>query len=320
MGEMVRVVGVVEETPQAKSFLLDLPEKWSYRAGQFLTVRVGEVARCYSLSSSPFTGEQAKITVKRVEGGHGSNWLCDNVAAGSQLELLAPGGVFTPASLDADLLLFAGGSGITPVISIVKSALRQGNGQIVLVYANRDAGAIIFAAELADLAAAHPQRFRVIHWLDCDHGAPTVEALRELVMPLAGYEVMVCGPDPFMEAVSEAVDGPVHVERFESLTDNPFVEEPAAERVAKLRVAIDGQNYEFDWPVRTKLLDLLLSKGINAPFSCRQANCGACACRVLTGEVKLLNNDILEEEDFADNYILACQALPLTDEVSVTYY
>jgi 3-ketosteroid 9alpha-monooxygenase subunit B len=233
--------------------------------------------------------------------------------------LLAPGGVFTPASFDIDLLLLAGGSGITPIMSILKSALHQGSGKVVLVYANRDEPSIIFAGELSTLAAAHPSRFRLIHWLDGDHGPPTVAALREVIEPFSGYEKFVCGPDPYMDAVLEAVDGPVNVERFESLSDNPFADQPVSERTARVQVAIDGQNYIFDWPVRTKLLDLLLSKGINAPFSCRQGTCAACACRILRGEVKLLNNEILEEEDFADNYILACQALPLTDEVEVTY-
>ncbi|GIH06243.1 oxidoreductase [Rhizocola hellebori] len=319
MGERVRVAAVIDETAEAKSFVLDLPPHWTYQPGQFVTVRVGEVARCYSLCSSPFTGEPAKITVKRMLGGHGSNWLCDNVSPGTELELLAPGGVFTPGSLDDDLLLFAGGSGITPVMSILKSALLRGAGQVALIYANRDEPSIIFAQELADLAAAHPGRFRLIHWLDCDHGPPTVAALRQLIEPFSGYEKFVCGPDPYMAAVQEAVAGSVRIERFESLSDNPFAEQPSSERTARVRVAIDGQNYEFDWPVRTKLLDLLLSKGINAPYSCRQGTCAACACRILSGEVKLLNNEILEEEDFADNYILACQAVPLTDDVSVTY-
>ncbi len=320
MGERVRVAAVIEETPDAKSFVLDLPPHWSYQPGQFLTVRVGEIARCYSLCSSPLTGEPPKITVKRMAGGHGSNWLCDNVSAGSELELLAPGGVFTPGSLDDELLLFAGGSGITPVMSILKSALHSGHGQVALIYANRDEPSIIFADELSGLAAAHPGRFRLIHWLDRDHGPPTVTALRQLIEPFSEYEKFVCGPDAYMQAVQEAVDGPVTIERFESLTDNPFAQRPASERTARVQVAIDGQNYQFDWPVRTKLLDLLLDNGINAPFSCRQGTCGACACRILSGEVKLLNNEILEEEDFADNYILACQAIPLTDDISVTYY
>src|SRR5581483_4933863 len=117
MAERVRVFEGIDETADAKSFVLELP--WLYQPGQFVTVRAGDVARSYSLSSSPHTGEAPKITVKRA--GYGSNWLCDNVSEGMELDVLPPGGVFTPSSLDGDLLLFAGGSGITPVMSIVKS-------------------------------------------------------------------------------------------------------------------------------------------------------------------------------------------------------
>jgi 3-ketosteroid 9alpha-monooxygenase subunit B len=312
MAERVRVVEVIEETADAKSFVLDLP--WSYQPGQFVTVRAGDLARSYSLSSSPHTGEAPKITVKRA--GAGSNWLCDEIVAGMELDVLPPGGVFTPSSLDRDLLLFAGGSGITPVMSIVKSALRHGTGKILLVYANRDRDSIIFAAELASLEC---ERFRVVHWLDSERGWPTVEAVRMMTEPYAGYEKFVCGPDPFMDVIEDAL-GTVHSERFTSLADNPFREAPVSEKCARVEVAIDGQVYTFDWPVQTKLLDLLLSKGILAPYSCRQGTCAACACRIVKGEVKLLNNEILEEEDFAENYILACQAVPLTDEVSVTYH
>jgi 3-ketosteroid 9alpha-monooxygenase subunit B len=311
MSEQVRVIEVISETADAKSFVLDLP--WSYKPGQFVTVRAGDVARSYSLASSPHTGESPKITVKRA--GFGSNWLCDNVSAGMDLELLPPGGVFTPSSLDEDLLLFAGGSGITPVMSIIKSALHQGTGKIRLIYANRDRESIIFESELATLEC---ERLRVVHWLDSEKGWPTVETVRELVAPFAGYETFVCGPDPFMDVIEEAM-GTVHSERFTSLADNPFEAAPVSEKCARVEVAIDGQVYTFDWPVQTKLLDLLLSKGILAPYSCRLGTCAACACRILKGEVKLLNNEILEEEDFAENYILACQAVPLTDEVSVTY-
>lgn len=312
MGEQVRVVDVISETAEAKSFVLELP--WSYQPGQFLTVRAGDVARSYSLSSSPHTGEAPKITVKRA--GAGSNWLCDNVSSGMELEMLPPGGVFTPSSLDGDLLLFAGGSGITPVMSIIKSALHAGTGRILLVYANRDRESIIFEAELAALEC---ERLKVMHWLDSERGWPTVATIRDMAAPYAAYEKFVCGPDPFMDVIEEAL-GTVHSERFVSLVDNPFTPALAEGKNTRLEVAIDGQVYHFDWPAQTKLLDLLLSKGILAPFSCRQGTCAACACRILKGEVKLLNNEILEEEDFAENYILACQAVPLTDEVSVTYH
>ncbi len=135
----------------------ELRDKFAYRPGQFLTLRIpsdrtGSVARCYSLASSPFTDDAPKVTVKRTSDGYGSNWLCDNIAAGQTLEVLPPAGVFTPKSLDHDFLLFGAGSGITPVISILKSALTQGGGTVVLVYANRDEKSVIFAEELRALA------------------------------------------------------------------------------------------------------------------------------------------------------------------------
>lgn len=319
----VRITDVVRETADACSLVLS--ETFSYRPGQYLTVRVpggsgSGIARCYSLSSSPYTDDQLKITVKRMAGGYVSNWICDHVAAGTVLDMLPPAGTFTPASFDRDLLLFAGGSGITPVMSILKAALATGTGRIVLVYANRDDRSVIFDDELRGLADRHPDRLTVTHWLDCAQGPPTVPALRELITPAAGFEAFVCGPDPYMVVVEQALTESgvpphrVHVERFVLPPD-----EPVESEAATVEVHLDGQTHRFPWPAGTRLLDLLIDRGLNPPFSCRQGNCGACACRILDGEVKLINNEILEEEDFAEGYILACQAIPLTDEVRVTY-
>ena len=170
----VRIADVIAETADALSLVLEVPPElaaeFAYRPGQFLTVRVphtdAPVARCYSLSSAPRIDEYLKITVKRVADGHASNWICDHVTPGAVLEVLPPAGLFTPNALDGDLLLLAAGSGITPVISILKSALAEGHGHAVLVYANRDADSVIFAAELRDLAARHPDRLLVRHWFD----------------------------------------------------------------------------------------------------------------------------------------------------------
>ena len=153
----VPVAEVIRETGDACSLVLDVPASlapvFGYRPGQFVTVRVpsdlcGSVARCYSLSSSPLLGERPAITVKRTEGGYASNWIFDRVRAGTVLDLLPPAGTFSPRSLDGDLLLFAAGSGITPVMSILKSALHAGRGRVVLVYANRDERSVIFSASL----------------------------------------------------------------------------------------------------------------------------------------------------------------------------
>ncbi|PXY28090.1 ferredoxin--NADP reductase [Prauserella muralis] len=332
---VLRVSEVIAETPQACSVVFDAA--LDYRPGQFLTLRIpsdecGSVARCYSLSSSPFTGDAPQVTVKR--DGYASNWICDHVAAGTELEILPPSGVFTPASLDEDLLLFAAGSGITPVMSIVRSVLAQGRGTLNLVYANRDETSVIFARALRELAAEHPDRLTVVHWLESVQGLPAAEQLRTLAAPFAARETFVCGPRPFMTAATTALKSlgvprsRIHTEKFVSLGGNPFeraTPAPAArqaepaEEPAALTVNLDGAEHRFAWPRQRKLLDHLLDNGLDAPYSCREGQCSACACRITAGEVKMLNNDVLDSEDIADGIVLACQSLPLTDEVSISY-
>jgi len=215
------------------------------------------------------------------------------------------------------------------VMSIVKSALAAGSGQVVLVYANRDDQSVIFAAELASLTARYPSRLTVIHWLESLQGLPSTETLTTLAKPYAGFEAFICGPAPFMTAVRAALTGlgvergRVHIERFKSLGANPFEQAvaatPTSARVASVTVSLDGATSRYDWPADTKLLDLLLANGLDAPYSCREGACSACACRLVAGEVKMLNNDVLDEEDLADGIRLACQSLPVTDEVEISY-
>jgi 3-ketosteroid 9alpha-monooxygenase subunit B len=339
----LRVAEVIVETADARSFVLEVPaelaDRFAYRAGQFLTVRVpgpdgGYAARCYSLSSTP-SEKHLTITVKRMPTGHGSNWLCDNVEVGTVLQVLPPAGTFTPRTPDADFLLLAAGSGITPVMSILRTALAAGRGEVVLVYANRDQSSIIFAAELDRLAAAHPGRLTVVHWLEAGEsakGLPTAAALQELAAPHAEHEVYVCGPEPFMAEAVQAVKrlgvphGRIHLERFVSLADDPFAVSPdttelsdAASAAGLLEVELDGERHRLPWPATARMLDVLLDHGLAAPFSCRQGLCGACTCRIEKGEVSMIQNDVLVAEDLAEGYILACQALPLSDTVRISY-
>ncbi len=202
---VVTVAAVVEETSDARSLVFDVPDErrheFAYKPGQFLTLRIpsdrtGSVARCYSLASSPFTDDLPKVTIKRTAGGYGSHWLCDNVGVGDRIEVLPPAGVFTPASLDEDLILFAAGSGITPVMSILKSALSEGNGKVVLVYANRDEKSVIFADELRELSAGHEHRLTVVHWLESVQGLPTPRQLANLSDRFRDHRAYVCGPRP----------------------------------------------------------------------------------------------------------------------------
>lgn len=358
---------VVAETADAVSVVFEVPaelaERYTYRPGQFLTLRVpgpdeGWVARCYSLCSSPEQGPGLKITVKRVADGWGSNWICDRLRPGMSLDVLPPAGLFTPRRWDRDLLLIAGGSGITPVMSILRAALARGSARLALLYANRDERSVIFAAELRELVAAHPDRLVVLHWLESVQGLPGCAALAELVRPFAGREVFLCGPAAFMDTTCGALAElgvpreRLHIERFRSLTEDPF-ETPAPARTATsvpstatsapsevavadaeegegaplsadgpastVAVELDGERHTLRWPAGTKLLDLLREHGLDAPFSCREGACSACACRITAGEVKMLRNEVLDQCDLDEGYILACQALPVTDSVEVTY-
>jgi 3-ketosteroid 9alpha-monooxygenase subunit B len=326
----VLVAQVIPETPDAHSLVLSVPPAlagaFAYKPGQYLTVRVpddgGGVRRCYSLSSSPYTDENPKITVKRVPDGRASNWICDHVRAGSMLDLAPPAGLFTPASLDDDLLLLAGGSGITPVMAIIKSVLGQGHGRLALTYANRDAGSVIFSGELRDLQQRHGDRLSVTHWLDSAEGPPEATRLAPLLSAHRNREAFVCGPEPFVAVARQALDrvgvpeARVRVERFDSTVEQTV----SGGREAVAEVTLDGQTHRLAWPAGARLLDVVIAAGLNPPYSCRQGTCGACACRLLSGQVDLVHNEVLEEEDFAEGYILACQALPRTSTVAVTYH
>src|SRR6478735_1882181 len=359
----LKVVEVVEETADAHSISFEIPEgleeQFAYKPGQFLTLavpsdRTGVAARCYSLSSSPVGGGPLTITVKRTVDGYASNWVCDNVREGDSVRMLPPSGIFTPASLSADLLLFAGGSGITPIISITRTALQQGTGRIVLFYANRDENSVIFAGELTRLSAEHPDRLVVVHWLESVQGLPSQEQMQAFASGYLSYDAFVCGPAPFMKmtiSALKALEFPRerrHQEKFVSLGGNPFgdlhdkevaeheiedaerdledLETPAPhesgpEGPVRLEVELDGENYAFDdWAPGTKLLDHLEAKGIKAPYSCREGECSACAIRLLEGEVKMLHNDVLDDEDLAEGIRLGCQSVPVTDVVKVTYH
>jgi 3-ketosteroid 9alpha-monooxygenase subunit B len=354
----LEVVDVVRETADACSLVFRADREVAYTSGQFLTLavpstRTGTVARCYSLSSAPHETDLLQVTVKRTVDGYASNWINDHIAPGDIVTALAPSGIFTPSDLDHDFLLFAGGSGITPVISIAKSALAHGSGQVVLVYANRDEQSVIFAERLRELAAEHPDRLVVVHWLESVQGLPTAEHMRAVAAHFPSYDAFVCGPGPFMKGTVAALKElgfpreRRHQEKFVSLGGNPFGEhaddisgeiaaaegmtgeddlavpaQPSVFRDSPAAVTgdLDGEEFALEgWAPDQPLLDFLLSKGVGAPYSCREGNCSACACIVLEGEVEMRHNEVLDDDDLADGIRLACQSLPVTDTVKVSY-
>jgi len=333
----LRVAAVIPETHEACSLVFDvrpeLAREFEYQPGQFLTLRIpserdGSVARCYSLCSSPLTGDPLTVTVKQTPGGYASRWIAANVRPGTELDVLPPAGMFVPRSLDDDILLLAAGSGITPAMSIVKSVLAAGSGRVVLVYANRDAQSVIFGSALRELAAASGSRLLLVHWLDVLQGLPAGPQLAPLIRPFASYQMFASGPDPFLAAVRQAAAAvgvpprAVRVERFLSLQHNPFdvaADAEIAGVAATLEVTLDGQTQSLDWPSGTRMLDLLIGADLDPPYSCREGICGACACKLASGKVEMANNEVLDDADLADGYILACQSVALTPEVSITY-
>jgi 3-ketosteroid 9alpha-monooxygenase subunit B len=333
----LRVARVVEETDDARSLVFEVPaecsERFSYKPGQFLTLRVpfegGWLPRCYSLSSTPLEDEPLRVTIKRVRDGRASNWLCEQLQAGDSLEVLPPAGVFVPRQLDRDFVLFGGGSGVTPVLSILRSALLAGKGRVLLIYANRDEASVIFREELKALATAHPQRLQVIHWLDSVQGIPSVKQLAELARPFTMAEAFICGPGPFMDASVDALHllgmdaGRIHVERFVSLPEEGSV---AVSQVldinvttAQLSVRLDGEEHEVPCAEGETLLNAMQRAGLRPPSSCQVGSCATCMCTVERGSVELLRNDALDQQELDAGWTLACQALATSEHLRVRF-
>jgi 3-ketosteroid 9alpha-monooxygenase subunit B len=334
----LRVAKVVEETPEARTIVFELPgelrEAFRYKPGQHLTLRVPctgkTVSRCYSLTSIPEADEHPRVTIKRMTDGLASHWLCGSLRAGDSLEVTAPNGMFTPRSLDGRLLMFAGGSGITPVYSIVRSVLASGRGTVRLLYANRDERSVIFAAELARLAREYPGRLQVTHWLDSLQGPPTQAQIAGFAGERVEGECYICGPGVFMDAAAAALHAigvpasRIHVERFVSLPDEDQaapVSMPTAEtgEGTEVEVILDGATHKLTALPGQILIEALEGAGLQPPYSCRAGACAACMCQIEEGEVEMLQNHVLDESDLAQNWILACQSVAKSPRVKLKY-
>jgi 3-ketosteroid 9alpha-monooxygenase subunit B len=270
------------------------------------------------------------VTVKRTEGGYASNWLCDTAEAGARLRVLPPSGLFVPRSPEADLLLCAAGSGITPVMSILRSVLESVTGRVALFYANRDAASAIFADELAALSEAHGERLEIRHWHSATDGRVDAEGFARWAAPYREREIFTCGPAEFMDTVREGarIAGfdtvRIHTEEFRSLTGDPFepiaeVSEDSLSDASLVDIDLDGEVHTLPWPGTHTLIDIMVVNGIDTPYACREGKCGACTCRLAEGEVAQGRTDALEAEDIADGYVLGCQATPVSKVVRVEF-
>jgi 3-ketosteroid 9alpha-monooxygenase subunit B len=333
----LRVARVVEETPDASSIVFEVPpplaEEFAYRAGQFLSFKVpldGRVlVRSYSLSSSPEVDADHKVTVKRVEDGVVSNWMNDRVRAGSTLMVVPPAGHFVlDPDPERDLVLWSGGSGITPCISILKTALVSTRRKVLLVYANRDRSSIIFHDELDALRARHPDRLSIVHSLDDVDG---FVAREDVVRWMAGdrnRDCYLCGPAAFMDTVEHALRELgvprelIHIERF--LSPHHEGEAPApvtGEETApnSITIVLDGRECEVPYRAGERVLEAARRAGLDPPFSCEEGYCSCCMARRTSGEVVMAANDCLTPELLEEGWVLTCQSRCVGGKVRIEY-
>ena len=335
----LRVAKVIDETHDSRSLVFEIPaqliERFRYRAGQFLSFKIpyeGHVlTRSYSLASSPDTDREHKVTIKRVDDGRISNWMNDRVEAGVRLMVVPPAGSFVLNDADRRIILFGGGSGITPVISIIKSALATSRRSMKLIYANRDERSIIFKTELDELARTHPDRFQIVHCLDDIDGFLDCDAVKRLVGSDVGSDFYLCGPGPFMAVAEEAlrelhVDHDlIHVERFVSPPDPGLHVEELAPEVTDdsvpdtITVVLDGETREIPYHKGEKILLAVRAAGLDAPYSCEEGYCSCCMAKLTAGEVKMDTNDCLSKGLLDEGWVLTCQSRCVSGKVRIEY-
>ncbi|WP_237047711.1 ferredoxin--NADP reductase [Lentzea guizhouensis] len=311
----VRVVEVRRETASAVTVVLEDGRPFDFRPGQFFTLvaDIGgvQVRRPYSASSVPGSA-RLELTVKHAEGGQFSSHVHRDLAVGDRLFVRGPSGAFH-ATPGHEAVLVAAGSGITPVMSMIRTALADPAGhRIALLHCDRTAEDTIFGAELAELARRHPGRFSVTHVLTSRDGRLDVAGVRRWVTGLApapGARFYLCGPEAFMDTVRQALDVPadhVHLERYTS--------GPAAARTSATpqRMVVEGLGTAVVEPGQT-LLDAALAAGLPMPYSCTVGSCGECVVTLLQGEVSQQRPNCLNDQQGAEGRILTCISAPLTD-------
>ncbi|MFN5087811.1 MAG: 1,2-phenylacetyl-CoA epoxidase subunit PaaE [Bacteroidota bacterium] len=343
------VLEVRRETSDSVSVSFEVPEgaEFRYLPGQYLTLKAeingAEVRRSYSLCSSPLSGT-LRVAIKQVEGGVFSTWANTQLKAGDVLDVMPPMGNFlleTDPAQRRRYVGFAAGSGITPVLSILKTALeREPESEFLLFYGNRKTASILFKNELEDLKDRYMGRLEVHHVLsredqgsDALFGRLDADRIRYFadhiptVTKADGY--FLCGPEPMIHAASEVLKtagvsaDKIHFELFTAAA-------PAAAPAAKadkgsasgdayVTVVLDGEETHFTQSAKEFVLDAALDAGADVPYACKGAVCCTCRAKVLEGTVEMAMNYSLTDDEVAEGYVLTCQAMPRSERVVVSY-
>lgn len=354
----LKVSKVNRETADAVSVSFSVPaelkENFNFIQGQYLTLRLtvnGEtINRSYSLCSSPYGDEDPTVAVKRVEGGRASNFINDKVNIGDEVEVMEPMGNFHTPLNDSNqkhYILFGGGSGITPMMSIIKSVLvKEPQSKITLFYGNRDLESVIFRAQLDQMSQDQADRLKVIHILDkADQGwsgytgimnqATVLQLLRENTsLSFDNAEIFICGPSPMMAEVKQALqtmglpDEKVHIEYFTAKAPGDDVESASVgagdsdEEISgstKVKIIYDGKEHEFEMDTGDTVLEAALDAGYDPPYACMVAACCTCRAKLLGGKVEMDDRESLTDDEIEEGYVLTCQAHPKTHGVVLNY-
>jgi ring-1,2-phenylacetyl-CoA epoxidase subunit PaaE len=343
----LRVAAVDRLCDDAVAVTFDVPPEraaeFAFRPGQSLTVRRTvdgrDERRSYSICAP--AGARPRIGVREVVGGHVSRWLVHEVRPGDVVEVLPPTGTFTPPlGVAARHVLVAAGSGITPLLSIAASVLADPGSTVTLVYGNRRSDTVMFADELADLKDRYPARFELVHVLSREPresevlsgrlDAARLGALVDALIPVGAIDHWwLCGPFEMVETARsvllerEVEPARLHRELFyvEDVAPPLVVHADAAVSgpTSAVTVISDGRATPLTLPRDVPILDAAQQVRTDLPFACKGGVCGTCRAKVTHGEVYLRRNFALEQDELDAGFVLTCQSLPITDEVSVDY-
>ena len=354
---LLKVKEIRQETPECISILFDVPETlketFQFLPGQYLTLRRNidgaEVRRSYSICAAPEENE-LRVAVKSVKEGKFSGFANNELKPGDELEVMPPLGKFSPRKMEADArnyLAVAVGSGITPVISIMKTLLRQNKkSTFTLIYGNKSRGSIIFKEAIEGLKNKYMDRLSVYHVFTREtaetplfNGRINIEKLKTFSEVLVDMEkvneVFICGPEEMILNLREYfVDQRkmdthlVHFELFSS-PDQPKTvhkeweekqQKVEGDKISKVTVRLDGTAYDMDLAYGgSPILDAALMQGLDLPYACKGGVCCTCRAKLVEGEVDMEVNYALEEDEIANNYILTCQAHPRSEKVVVDF-
>lgn len=324
-------------------------EDFDFTQGQYLTFRRDfdgeELRRSYSICAGKDEGI-LQVGIKRIEGGAFSTWANEDLKVGDTLEAMPPMGSFHSAidpSAEKQYLGFAGGSGITPVLSILKTTLAaEPRSSFTLVYANKGVASIMFREELEDLKNAYMGRFNVIHVLEQDAqeidlftGLVSEEKCAELFKGWIDIKsvdtAFICGPEPMMLGIAKALrdhgldDAQIKFELFASSQPGRLARKAVPREAGKsgdqvtAAITLDGATQTVSASKDMSILDVALQNNLDAPFACKAGVCSSCRCRVIEGEVEMVANHALEDYEVEKGYVLSCQSFPVTDKVVVDF-